>query len=196
MPWTCAIKWSGSIYTQTKMKGQSSLELALEREERMTLLLIFLNIWFWHIQLFWWMILILLDNLLEILILAIRKLLVLTYLGVCNNINILYAYGSIRAIPTYRVYQLYDIIVYNVMPTLEMLLIEGDVFILDCACFSCFNHYGWWYFYNFQECLWHNSCFSVSAYNIILCCSLASHEDRLGSQTLIDKHATCMHVHV
>ena len=41
----------------------------------------------------------------------------------------------------------------NIMPTLEMLLIEGDVFVLDCACYFCFNRYGWWYFYNFQECL-------------------------------------------
>ena len=48
------------------------------------------------------MILVLLDNLLEILILTLRKLPVLRYLGVYNV-------WSAHAIPTYRVYQLYDI---------------------------------------------------------------------------------------
>ena len=43
------------IYTQTKMKGQGSLELAQEtrkKERKNDKRPFFLNIWFWHIQLF------------------------------------------------------------------------------------------------------------------------------------------------
>ena len=53
------------------------------------------------------MIMVLLDNLLEILSLTLTnftKLPILRYLGVCNVIHI----WSVRAIPTYRVYQFYD----------------------------------------------------------------------------------------
>ena len=53
------------------------------------------------------MILVLLDNLLEILIFILRnftKLPVLRYLDICNVLHI----WHIRAIPTYRVYRLYD----------------------------------------------------------------------------------------
>ena len=40
------------IYTQTKMRGQGNLELALETRKKETLTNgHFLNIWFWHIQL-------------------------------------------------------------------------------------------------------------------------------------------------
>ena len=45
------IEW---IYTRTKVSGPDSLELALvmkKKEERLTNGL-FLNIWFWHVQLF------------------------------------------------------------------------------------------------------------------------------------------------
>ena len=48
-------------------------------------------------------------NLLEILIFTLRnftKLPILRYLGICNVLHI----WHIRAIPTYRVYRLYDII--------------------------------------------------------------------------------------
>ena len=50
-------------------------------------------------------------NLLEILIFTLRnftKLPILRYLGICN---VLYMW-HIRAIPTYRVYRLYDIYIY------------------------------------------------------------------------------------
>ena len=81
------------IYTQTKMGGGGSLELAQEtrKKERLTNGY-FLNLWFWHVQLFWWMILVSIDdNLLEILTLTLKiftKLPVLRYLGVCNVLYI------------------------------------------------------------------------------------------------------------
>ena len=54
------------------------------------------------------------DNLLEILIFTFRnftKLPILRYLGICN---VLYIW-HIRAIPTYRVYRLYDKYVANII---------------------------------------------------------------------------------
>ena len=55
------------IYTQAKVSGGGSLELAQEtrkkerKKERMRNGY-YSNIWFWHVQLFWWMILVLLDS--------------------------------------------------------------------------------------------------------------------------------------
>ena len=98
------------IYMRTKVSGPNSLELALEmrkkeRRKKEWEMATFLNIWFWHIQLMWLMILV--DNLLEILIFTLKnftKLPILRYLGICNVLYI----SHIGAIPTYRVYRLYD----------------------------------------------------------------------------------------
>ena len=73
-----------------------------------------------------------------------------------------------------------------------MLLIEGDVFILDCACFLIMDGD-----INFQECLWHNNIIAaaflyVCRHNVIFCCSLASHEDWLGNHTLTNMPHVCM----
>ena len=75
---------------------------------------IILNIWFWRIQLFWWMILVLLDaQIAGDSDFDTYKFLKVTwrYLGICNLLyNIIW---NICAIPTYRVYWLYD----NLQPT-------------------------------------------------------------------------------
>jgi hypothetical protein len=52
-----------SIYTQTKVSGQGSLELAQENRKKERIRNgYFSNIWFWYVQLFWWMMLVLLDG--------------------------------------------------------------------------------------------------------------------------------------
>ena len=77
-------------------------------------------------------------NLLEILIFTLKnftKLPILRYLGICNVLHI----WHIRAIPTYRVYRLYDIISYGVWFSLAFMFIQSELFKWHFWAFVCFN---------------------------------------------------------
>ena len=67
-------------------------------------------------------------NLLKILIFTLRnftKLPILRYLGICN---VLYIW-HIRAIPTYRVYRLYDMVMDSILPLICMAAIVHIIVI-------------------------------------------------------------------
>ena len=87
------------------------------------------------------MILVLLDNLLKILILAIRKLLVL---GVCNNSNVILCIWEYPChIPTYRVTESTNsMMLYTTCHAYIRDVINRGrcVCPIDCACYSSFSH--------------------------------------------------------
>ena len=97
------------IYVQTRLKGQGSPELALLERKKESV--IFINSWFRHTQLFLLMLLVLIDRKsagdYDCEVRNLERLPALRYLVFCNVLHIC----NVQAIPTYRVYRLYDNII-------------------------------------------------------------------------------------
>ena len=92
------------IYVQTRLKGQGSYSPIGKEQQKIDNHQFVINSWFRYTILL--MFLVLTDNLLEIMTVKVRNLEslpALRYLVFCNMY-----YYNVRAIPTYRVYQLHD----------------------------------------------------------------------------------------